>query len=144
VDEPLDTAAKFIKAGPTPRGTETLLLVEDEPDVRHLVQRLLEAQGYTVLRANNGQDALRVVREHQGPPIRLVLTDVIMPQMGGKVMAEWLKITCPDLKILFTSGYTDEAMAQHGVNTVGIDFLAKPYTQVTLTRKVREMLDKSD
>jgi CheY-like chemotaxis protein len=143
VDEPLDGDTKFIKTGPMPRGTETLLLVEDEPDVRHLAQRVLEAQGYTVLRANNGQDALRVVREHQGPPIRLVLTDVIMPQMGGKAMADWLQTTYPDLKILFTSGYPDEAMAEHGVTKAGIDFLAKPYTPATLTRKVREMLDKS-
>jgi len=84
-----------------------------------------------------------VVREHQGPPIRLVLTDVIMPQMGGKAMADWLQTTYPDLKILFTSGYPDEAMAEHGVTKAGIDFLAKPYTPATLTRKVREMLDKS-
>jgi len=141
VDEPLDADTKFIKAGPLPCGTETLMLVEDEPDVRHLAERLLEAQGYTVLCATNGQDALRVAREHKGPPIRLVLTDVIMPQMGGKVMAEWLKATYPDLKILFTSGYTDEAMAEHDVNGAGIDFLAKPFTPAALTNKVRAMLD---
>ena len=144
VDEPLETDAKSIKAGPMPRGTETLLLVEDEPDVRHLAQRLLEAQGYAVLRATNGQDALRVAREHKGSPICLVVTDVIMPLMGGKVMAEWLKATYPDLKILFTSGYTDEAMAQHGLIKGEIDFLAKPFTAAALARKVRDMLDKSD
>jgi PAS domain S-box-containing protein len=142
VDEPLDTDAKFIKAWPLPRGTETLLIVEDEPEVRHLAQRLLEAQGYTVLRAVNGQDALHVAREHKGPPIRLVVTDVIMPRMGGKMMTEWLKTTYPDLKILFTSGYTDEAMAQHGVIKTGIDFLAKPFTPAALVRKVRELLDQ--
>ena len=141
VDEPLDTDTKFIKAGPLPRGTETLLVVEDEPGVRHLAQRVLEAQGYTVLRANNGQDALHMAREHKGSPIRLVVTDVIMPLMGGKVMAEWLKTTYPDLKILFTSGYTDDAIAQHGVLDAGVEFLSKPYTPATLVRKVREMLD---
>jgi DNA-binding response OmpR family regulator len=127
-----------------PRGTETLLLVEDEPGLRHLAQRVLEAQGYAVLLAVNGQDALRVALEHKGAPIRLVLTDVIMPQMSGKMMAEWLKTTYPDLKILFTSGYTDEDMAQHGVFKAGIDFLAKPFTPAALARKVRELLDQSN
>jgi signal transduction histidine kinase len=141
VDEPLDTDTKFIKAGPLPRGTETLLVVEDEPGVRHLAQRVLENQGYTVLRAMNGQHALHLAQEHNGSPIRLVVTDVIMPLMGGKVMAEWLKTTYPDLKILFTSGYTDDAIAQHGELEPGVAFLPKPYTPAALARKVREMLD---
>jgi signal transduction histidine kinase len=141
VDLPLDTAARPIQKGPLPRGTETLLVVEDEPAVRHLARNVLEAQGYEVLRAANGQHALQVARDHNGSPIRLVVTDVIMPQMGGKVMAEWLKSTYPDLKILFTSGYTDDAIAQHGVLDPGMAFLPKPYTPETLTRKVREMLD---
>jgi CheY-like chemotaxis protein len=84
---------------------------------------------------------LRAVREHKGSPIRLVVTDVIMPLMGGKVMTEWLKATYPGLKILFTSGYTDDAIAQHGVLDAGVEFLAKPYTPATLARKVRELLD---
>ena len=125
-----------------PRGTETLLVVEDEPSVRHLARSVLEAQGYEVLSASNGQDALHVAREHKGSPIRLVVTDVIMPLMGGKVMAEWLKTTYPDLKILFTSGYTDDAIAHHGVLEPGVEFLPKPYTPATLARKVREMLDR--
>jgi DNA-binding NarL/FixJ family response regulator len=82
-----------------------------------------------------------VAREHKGSPIRLVITDVIMPLMGGKVMAEWLKSAYPDIKILFTSGYTDEAITHHGVLGAGMAFLPKPYTPATLTRKVREMLD---
>jgi CheY-like chemotaxis protein len=94
-----------------------------------------------VLLAANGQDALRVAQEHKEPPIRLVVTDVVMPQMGGKVMAEWLKTTYPDLKILFTSGYTDEAIARQGVQEPGVAFLPKPYTSVILARKVRAMLD---
>ena len=130
-----------IRTGPLPRGTETLLVVEDEPSVRHLAREVLEAQGYEVLSASNGQDALHVAREHKGSPIRLVITDVIMPLMGGKVMAEWLKTTYPDLKILFTSGYTDDAIAHHGVLEAGVEFLPKPYTPATLARKVREMLD---
>ena len=124
-----------------PRGTETLLLVEDEPTVRHLARDVLLAQGYDVLTACNGQDGLRMAREHQGPEIPLVVTDVIMPQMGGKVMAEWLKSTYPDIKVLFTSGYTNDAIARHGVLEPGVAFLPKPYTPATLTQKVREMLD---
>jgi CheY-like chemotaxis protein len=144
VDQPLDAVAQAIKAVPLPRGTETLLVVEDEPSVRHLVTDMLEAQGYNVLRANNGQDALRVAGEHKGAPIRLVVTDVIMPLMGGKVMAEWLKTTYPDLKILFTSGYTEDAMTRRGMIEAEVEFLSKPYAPATLVRKVRKMLDKSD
>jgi signal transduction histidine kinase len=141
VEQPLDDAARTVQTGPLPRGTETLLVVEDEPSVRHLTRGVLETQGYEVLSASNGQDALHVAREHKGSPIRLVVTDVIMPLMGGKVMAEWLKTTYPDLKILFTSGYTDDAITQHGVLDAGVEFLAKPYTPAILARKVRELLD---
>lgn len=122
-------------------GKETLLLVEDEPSVRHLASSVLEAQGYEVLRATNGKDGLHVAREHKGAPIRLVITDVIMPQMDGKVMAEWLKISHPDLKILFTSGYTDDVIAPHGVLEPGVAFLAKPYTPASLANQVRVLLD---
>jgi len=129
------------KLGALKRGTETLLVVEDEPSLRHLADGVLKAQGYNVLTAPNGQDALRVATEHQGQPIALVITDVIMPRMGGKVMAEWLQTTNPDLKILFTSGYTEDAIAHHGVLDEGIVFLPKPYTPAALARKVRELLD---
>ena len=141
VEQPFDVAARPIQTGPLPRGTETLLVVEDEPSVRHLAHGVLEAQGYEVLRAANGQHALHVAREHKGSPIRLVITDVIMPLMGGKVMAESLKTTYPDLKILFTSGYMDDAITLGGVLETGVEFLSKPYTPATLARKVRELLD---
>jgi two-component system cell cycle sensor histidine kinase/response regulator CckA len=141
VEQRLDAVASAILKGPLPRGTETLLVVEDEPAVRHLARDVLESQGYEVLSASNGQDALHVARDHTGSPIKLVITDVIMPQMGGKVMAEWLKTTYPDLKILFTSGYTDDAIASHGVLDEGVEFLSKPYTPTTFTHKVREVLD---
>jgi two-component system cell cycle sensor histidine kinase/response regulator CckA len=140
-EQALEVAPRPVSAGPVPRGTETLLVVEDEPAVRHLAAGVLEAQGYTVLRAANGQDGLNTAREHRGPPIRLVVTDVIMPLMGGKVMAEWLKTTYPELKILFTSGYTDDALARQGVFEPGVAFLPKPYTPATLAHKVRAMLD---
>ncbi len=143
IADPLPVAASSVhKTGRLrPGGTETVLVVEDEPSVRHLARGVLQAGGYDVLTAPNGQDALRVAREHQGAPIALVVTDVIMPRMGGVVMAEWLKITNPDLKILFTSGYTDDAITHHGVLEGGVEFLPKPYTPASLTRKVRELLD---
>ena len=141
VGQAVDVAANQAQEGPLPRGTETLLVVEDEPSVRHLAHDVLEAQGYEVLRASNGQHALAVAREHQGAPIRLVITDVVMPVMGGKAMAEWLRTTYPDLKILFTSGYTDDAITRHGVIEPGVELLPKPYTPATLVRKVRKMLD---
>jgi signal transduction histidine kinase len=141
VGQPPDACAQAAQKGQLPRGTETLLVVEDEPSVRHLACQILEIQGYRVLTASNGQDALRTARDHKGLPIRLVVTDVIMPLMGGKVMAEWLKTTNPNMKILFTSGYTDDAIAQYGVFEKGVAFLPKPYTPGNLARKVRAMLD---
>jgi len=142
VDQPLDALAQPAGPAALPRGTETILIVEDEPAVRHLAASILQAQGYAVLQASHGEDGLRVVREHKGAPIQLVLTDVIMPQMGGRPMAESLQLTRPDLKIVFTSGYTDDALAQHGVLDPSIAFLPKPYTPETLSRKVRETLDR--
>jgi two-component system, cell cycle sensor histidine kinase and response regulator CckA len=138
------TVAVTLAAGPMPRGNETLLLVEDEPSVRHLARGVLEAQGYQVLTATNGQDGLEVVQEHQGAPISLVVTDVIMPLMGGRAMTESLKTSLPELKVLFTSGYTDETIARHGVLEAGVKFLPKPYSPATLARKVRELLDHRD
>jgi signal transduction histidine kinase len=141
VEQPVDVAAKPVPTGPAPRGTETVLLVEDESAVRHLACNILESQGYKVLQASNGKDALRVVREHKGEPIQLVVTDVIMPMMSGKVMSEWLKTIYPQLKILFTSGYTDDVISHHGVLEPGVEFLAKPYAPATLGTRVRALLD---
>ena len=141
VHQPLDIGTQFLNRGPLPRGAETLLVVEDDPSVRHLARSVLETQGYTVLSASNGQEALQRIREHQGARVQLVITDVVMPIMGGKVMVEWLKTTSPDLKILFTSGYADDAIVENGVLQSGVEFLPKPYMPGTLARKVREMLD---
>ena len=129
------------KRSSTPRGNETLLIVEDEPSVRLLAQGVLKNLGYDVLVALNGQDALRVSREHEGPRISLVVADLVMPRMGGMAMGEWLRTLDPDLKILFTSGYTEDAIAAAGASSEGIEFLPKPYTPVALARKVRELLD---
>ena len=106
-----------------------------------MVCGVLRDQGYTVIAAANGKDGLRAVVENKGPVIRLVISDVIMPQMGGQVMADWLKTKHPELRILFTSGYTDEAIVHHGVLDPAIAFLSKPYSVATLTRRVRELLD---
>jgi two-component system, cell cycle sensor histidine kinase and response regulator CckA len=143
VEQPLEVSASAIQTGPLPRGTETLLLVEDEPAVREMGCSILEAQGYRVLRAGNGKEGMRVAHELEGPPIRLVITDVIMPEMGGKAMAEWLQTVDPKLKILYTSGYADDDITQYGVLEPGMEFLPKPYAPATLVRKVREMLDSA-
>jgi signal transduction histidine kinase len=142
VDQPLDVEARATPTGPTPRGTETLLVVEDDPAMRLLARGILEAQGYAVLTASNGADALAKVSEHKGLPISLVITDVIMPVMGGKAMAERLQTTHPDLRVLFTSGYPDDAISHHGVLQPGVEFIAKPYTPSALARRVRELLDR--
>ena len=136
-------AARLPQASPLPHGTETLLVVEDEPAVREVACTVLRSLGYDVLSAVSGQDGLRVARDNQSK-ISLVFTDVIMPQMGGKMMAEWLKASYPTIKVLFTSGYTDDTIAHHGVLDAGVAFLHKPYTFAALALKVRELLDASD
>lgn len=141
VDQPLKAVTQRLPSLAPQGGTETLLVVEDEVALRHMMKMALENLGYKVLEASSGQDGLRMANEHQGPPIALVITDVIMPQMGGKVMVEWLKTTCPELKVLYTSGYTDSAIVHHGVLDEGVAFLPKPYTLGTLASKVREVLD---
>jgi len=128
-------------SGPAPRGTETLLIVEDEPSVRLLAQGVLQSLGYDVLVALHGLDALRITREHQGPRIALVIADVVMPRMGGVELADWLRSLDPNLKIIFSSGYTEDAISAAGMSSTGVDFLPKPYSPLALARKVREMLD---
>jgi signal transduction histidine kinase len=122
-------------------GNETVLLVEDEPVVRELAVATLREKGYTVVEAGNGEEGLRLARQHNGK-IDLVLTDVVMPVMGGKEMADALRTSHPDTKVLFTSGYTEDALGHHGVLRPGILFLPKPYLTATLARKVREVLDE--
>jgi two-component system, cell cycle sensor histidine kinase and response regulator CckA len=124
----------------SPRGTETILLVEDESGVRRLSRTILEAQGYIVLEAASGDEALEVARSHAGE-IHLVATDVIMPGMSGRVLWDRLRVLLPDPRVLFMSGYTDDAIARHGVLEPGIAFLQKPFTPFSLAQKVREVLD---
>ena len=136
-------AKTIIKTDETlPSGTETLLVVEDDPAVRQLAANLLEACGFHVLSAGTGRQALDLLLAERDTPIRLVITDVIMPQMSGRDLARAVESTAQGVKVLFTSGYSDETIAPHGVLRPGVRFLRKPYTQGDLVRKVREILDE--
>ncbi len=121
-------------------GAERILLVEDEPMVRDVAARTLAANGYQVLQAANGMDALRVA-ENDPEAIHLVMTDVVMPQLSGPRMVERLRAIRPGLRVLYTSGYTDRAVEQHAVLGAGTAFLQKPFVPDALVRKVREVLD---
>jgi signal transduction histidine kinase/CheY-like chemotaxis protein len=122
-------------------GSEVILLVEDEPCVRRAAERILVSCGYRVCSAGDGESALRLSREFEGP-VDLLLTDVVMPKMSGRQLAERLKKERPDIKVLYMSGYTNNTIAQHGALQVGTHFVSKPFAAAELTRKVRQALDE--
>jgi PAS domain S-box-containing protein len=123
-----------------PRGTETILLSEDEEGVRTLARQILERFGYTVLEARHGEEAIAIF--NQNPQrIHLLITDVVMPNMSGPQLAERLLLTRPEMKVLYVSGYTDDAVVRHGVLKGQAPFLQKPFSAETLSQKVREVLD---
>ena len=125
----------------TLRGSETVLVVEDEEAVRRLIEQALRKYGYRVIEATNGAEALRVCENHD-PPIRLMVTDVVMPGMSGRELAARVREQLPDLRVLYMSGYTDDTVIRHGLLDASMFFLQKPFTPSALARKVRETLDQ--
>jgi len=122
------------------RGSELVLLVEDNAQVRKLVHSVLTAQGYEVLVAQDGEEGLQIAQDYKSP-IHLLLTDVIMPRLGGRALADRLRPSRPEMRVLFISGYTDDALLRRGVADKGIHFLPKPFDVETLVQKVRSVLD---
>ena len=141
VGEEVKLAASLHRAVGELRGKETILLVEDDEPVRKVAARILRRHGYRVLQAGNGGDALLLCERHEGP-IHLMLTDVVMPQMSGRELAKRLAAVRPDMRVIFSSGYTDNAVAHRGVFDEGTVFVQKPFSPNALLRKVRETLDK--
>ena len=127
--------------GARPRGTETIVLVEDEEAVRSLASLLLARQGYMVHAFGSGPEAIDALGA-MTEPVHLLMTDVVMPEMNGRVLAERVVALRPAIRVLFTSGYTADAIVHHGVLDEGVEFLPKPYTVGSLARRVREVLDK--
>jgi len=141
MDEPLEETRKKVTSGELLRGGETILVVEDEENVRRLAVRILERQGYTVLEASCVNDALALCKECKDP-IHMILTDVVMPEMSGPQLAEQLVSLHPKIKVLYMSGYTDNAIVHQGVLKDGVNYIQKPFTIDGLARKMREVLDK--
>ena len=142
VDEPAEKLKAQEADDELSRGSETILVVEDDKEVRNLAVRILKRQGYTVLDGSYGDEAFSVCRQHKGP-IHLLLTDVVMPGMDGRALSDCLSQLHPEMKVLYMSGYTDDAIVGHGVMAQGTNYIQKPFTVNGLTKKVREVLDQS-
>jgi len=140
VDVAVEPRATGITIAEAPGGSETILLVEDQQEVRELAADILSAQGYVVLAAGDGETASALFTAHK-EQIDLLLTDVVMPGTSGRQLADSLTAARPDLKVLYMSGYTDQAIVQHGVLEAGIAYLEKPFTIDAITRAVRDALD---
>ena len=134
---PLDLARAPV---PAAGGRETILLAEDDPPVREVASEFLAQKGYRVLRAPDGQTALEMARAHAGE-IHILVTDIVMPGMTGRELATALVAERPNVRVLYMSGYTDDAVVRHGVLDEGLPYLQKPFSPDTLARKVREVLD---
>jgi CheY-like chemotaxis protein len=140
VAEPSAMAKSLPGISATAGGTETILLVEDEDAVRSIIRLVLRQAGYTILEASRGTEAVRLAEQHSGP-VHLLITDVVMPEMGGRQLVEHLARLRPNLKVLYLSGYTDDAVVRHGILQADVAFLQKPFTMAALTNKVRHVLD---
>src|SRR4051794_28149420 len=134
---PADAVEPVVEAQ-AKRGSETIMVVEDDEGVRELVRLMLEANGYEVLTVGDAEEAARLCTVRG---IDLLLTDVVMPEVSGSELAERLAALAPDMRVLFMSGYSDEAVVRHGELTEAAAFLEKPFTEKALARKVREVLD---
>ena len=141
-DAPLSPQPAAESTARTAPGSETVLLVEDESMVRALVRDILAMRGYQVLDAPNGTAAVRKAEEHAGP-IEILLTDVVMPGISGRELAEQLRHLRPDIRVLYMSGYTDDAIIHHGILDAETAFIQKPFAPEALARKLREVLDRS-
>jgi CheY-like chemotaxis protein len=141
---PAATGAAAARTSPSGRrsigGAETILLVEDEDAVRSMLHAVLQRVGYTVLDASRGAEALRLAGEER--PIDLIVTDVVMPEMGGRDLVERVTRLRPGIKVLYLSGYADDAIVRHGVHHAEVAFLPKPFSVAALTNKVRQVLDE--
>jgi CheY-like chemotaxis protein len=140
--KPEAAAAERIAAPADLTGAETILLVEDEARVRKLIAGILTTRGYTVLEATRGEEAIRLARTHEGP-VDLALVDVVMPEMSGPDLIREIEPLRPGMRVLYISGYTEEAMVHHGIPESGA-FLRKPFLPDALARKIREVLDARD
>ncbi len=139
-EQPDAAAGDHAESVPAHHGDETILVVEDEAGVRSMVVHSLERQGYKVLQAANGFDALDLGRDDRWH-VDLLVTDVVMPEMNGRQLAEILQMRFPELKVMFMSGYTDDAVIRHGILQAEVTYLQKPFSPAALARKVREVLD---
>ena len=139
VDQPARSGKSISDPRLPPRGSETVLLVEDEDGVRSFARHVLADLGYSVLEAADGDEALRVAGKHAGQ-IHLLITDVVMPGLGGRPLAEHVQALSPEAKVLYISGYTDDAVVRHGVLEEEVRFLQKPFSSMALALKVREAL----
>jgi DNA-binding NtrC family response regulator len=141
VPQPLTAAAAAPGSAGSLRGTETVLVVEDADPVRRLMVTALAQQGYTVLFAADGDEALRAIGQQAGP-LHLLITDIVLPRRGGPEIAGELTRARPGLKVLYTSGYAERGMVENGALEPGAEFLQKPFVPDALARKVREVLDR--
>ena len=140
VEKVAETAEKVKATAESLTGSETIMVVEDDEMVRDMARSILQRYGYSILDAQDGEEAIRVSEQYEGP-IHLMLTDVVMPGMSGRVLAEQLAVQRPKMKVLYMSGYTDNAIVRHGVLDKEVIFIQKPFTVEALAQKVREVLD---
>ena len=141
--ETVPEPAPIIDSTAALRGRETILLVEDEQFLREVTCEILESAGYRVLKTGNAAEAASAFKEFQ-PIVRLLLTDVVLPGQNGRDLANELRIICPKLSIIFISGYPENAVTRDGIQADGMTYLPKPFSMLSLTRKVREVLQQSE